>query len=265
LSGMIEKIKVWFKLIRPPLFVLGFLVSFALLRFYNVWNEDFTKGLLITLSVGFGHAAFTLFNEIHDVPQDKINKPWKPLPSGLVSVQRAMILSIIMFLISLFSLLAIYDTRYILLGLIGYIGSFYYNLTNDRAVIGYIFYTLPFFIACFISTGLKDIVLPLIFTFIAICQNMGVQLQDLEADMRANVKTLPQVIGKTKTKIICSILCCITISFICVSILPTISKFLFILSTIMIMIGTITELQELFLRIGSRSMVLLGFLSIILR
>lgn len=87
----------YFKMIRPlNSFMSGLGVVFSLLVF-NSYRLDQYVLLLAVLGFATGFtatAASMLVNDIVDVEVDRVNKPWKPLPSGRASVKAAWLLTL---------------------------------------------------------------------------------------------------------------------------------------------------------------------------
>ncbi len=76
-------------------FMTGIGIVFALLL-YRGWRPDPIL-LLIGFITGFlGTASTMIINDVVDREVDKINKPWKPIPSGYVDPFKATVLSIIL-------------------------------------------------------------------------------------------------------------------------------------------------------------------------
>lgn len=87
---MIKKLKAWFQLFRPPnLFtvpgdpILGYLIGAGTLA-----AIDFSL-VLVTLSALCLYAYGLLSNDLADLAEDRLKRPDRPLPSGLVSPSAA--------------------------------------------------------------------------------------------------------------------------------------------------------------------------------
>jgi len=246
----------YIKLIRPPLFLLGFIASWALLVKSGLWGSF--ESLLILLAVGFGNASFTVINEICDIRQDKINKPWKPLPSGKVPVSHAKLIAFTFFIVSYLSLLwlSLYDTMYLIIGLIGYMTSIGYNVLGDRAVFGNTCLGLTYFIAGYMSTGLTDLTFPLAFGLLSVAHNIMVQVQDLEADKRAGVLTFPQLVDSLILSITVFVLG--VLSFL---MLIQVKQTVFAVAIILILLSVFMKQHiEALVRYGVRLLILVGFI-----
>jgi len=246
----------YIKLIRPPLFLLGFIASWGLLVKSGLWRTP--ESLLILLAVGFGNGAFVVFNEICDVGQDRINKPWKPLPSGKVSVFRAKLIAFTFYIISLISLIMLliyYDIRYVLVGIVGYVTGAIYNVLGRRDVVGNSCLGSTYAVAGFMSTGLTDLAFPLAFGLLTVAHNIMVQVQDLEADRKAGVLTLPQQVYSPYLELIVAVLS--AVSFL---MFLQIKQPVFAVAVILILMSVFVKQHiEALIRYGVRLLILIGF------
>ena len=193
-------LKHYIILLRPPLLILGFLASVALLKWSNNLY-DIPKSILIILAIGFGNAAFTTLNELKDVEVDRINKPWKPLPSGKVSKKSAQITiyaSLILSVICLI-LLSVYNLFYLIIGILGLIGGYVYNAVR-KDLIGNLFMGLTYGSAAAMSLYPKYLPFSIAFGAFTIAFNLLVQHQDLIAEKTAGVVTAPQQLGRDVTR-----------------------------------------------------------------
>lgn len=89
----------YLKMIRPlNSFMSGIGVVFSILA-YSSYSIDYGKALLMLagFTTGFtATAASMLVNDIVDVEVDRVNKPWKPLPSGKAKVGTTWALTMIL-------------------------------------------------------------------------------------------------------------------------------------------------------------------------
>jgi len=246
----------YIKLIRPPLFLLGFIASWVLLVKSGLWGTP--ESLLILLAVGFGNGAFVVFNEICDIRQDKINKPWKPLPSGKVPVSHAKLIAFTFYIISLASLLTLsaHDTRYLLFGFFGYVTGAIYNVFGRRDVVGNVCLGSTYAVAGLISTGLTDLAFPLAFGLLTVAHNIMVQVQDLEADRRAGVLTFPQVVRSPILELIVAVLSAVSFMMFL-----QIEQPVFAVAVILILVSVFMKQHiEALIRRGVRLLMLIGFI-----
>lgn len=198
----------YFRVCRPTIIVFSALAPLGLLS----WSGNislFPKSFLIFLTIFTGSLGWTVFNEIHDLPADRINKPWKPLPSGAVSPEAASKIVELFFIASITTniILSTFDPIY-LVGFIGQVLAFIYNgLVRDFK--GNLCLSLAYGVAAFLCLYPKNLMFVPSYFFLILAHNAIVQYQDLIADRAAGVKTLPQELGKSGTSslvALCSIL-----------------------------------------------------------
>jgi geranylgeranylglycerol-phosphate geranylgeranyltransferase len=65
------------------------------------WEHDFRFILIGSLMAAMLNAASNVLNQITDLPLDKINKPKRPLCTGVISVNSAWIYAIVLYIVSL--------------------------------------------------------------------------------------------------------------------------------------------------------------------
>lgn len=105
---MNRKIRDYIELVRPFTLLAPFIgfVSGAIIASGAYAIELFLKNLLIILCGGvsavFLNSASNVINQIFDLEIDKINKGYRPIPSGRVSLKEATILAIFLYFFSLF-------------------------------------------------------------------------------------------------------------------------------------------------------------------
>jgi len=253
--------------------VLGFIAAWGLLK----WSDfsDFFRAGLIVITLGFGNVSFNILNEIVDREVDKLNKPWKPLPSRAVSLTAAIFLSCFFFSISLASLLALiacYDLFY-LIGFLGYLTAFVYNGLQEQGVIGNLCLGLTYGLAALMATYPKypHCFFSLAFGVFAMSYNVMVQWQDFEADKTMNVKTLPTQLGELTFPFSLS-LTLINTTLITWLYLETLRPFLltFLLASILVVFSTwgVRRKDKIFvewlLRRMGRFLLTLGFIWMVL-
>jgi len=245
------------KLLRPPLFISGFVASWALLVASGQWGTP--TALYILLAVGFGNAGLTVYNEIFDVRQDRINKPHKPLPSGRVSVLTARNIASTFMVISMLFLLLVsmyHGLKYLAAGFVGYIAGVIYNVRGHRALLGNFCLGLTYLIAALLSTGFTMHEFCVAFAILTVAHNVLVQLQDVEADRAVFVKTFPTVYGDDLTQALAMLLSTIA------AMLFYYNGYVFftIPALIVFVCAYVGKWYEYGLRYGVRLLLLVGFI-----
>jgi len=149
-------------------------------------------------SIGFGNLALTTLNEIMDMETDRINKPWKPLPSGEVSVKAAWISVMVFASISISSLFALMARDFFYsIGFIGLLAGLVYNM-GRKDILGNLCLGATYGIAALMSSYPKwpQMIFSIPFAIFTVSYNLLVQLQDYYADKTSGVVTAPQQLGK---------------------------------------------------------------------
>jgi geranylgeranylglycerol-phosphate geranylgeranyltransferase len=207
-------ILAYLKLIRPPLAVLGFLASVSLLN----WSGRLftTEGILVMMSIGLGNLGWTVMNEVVDVEVDKVNKPWKPLPSGQADIKKALIMSVVLVAVSVWILAILIQTTndpIYMLGFLGHLLSSCYDLI-DRGLIGNICMAGSYGTAALLSLYPKHLPFALAFSIITFSFNLAVQYQDLKAEKTKGRKVAPEQLGTFGTAVTSIALSAVSIAVI---------------------------------------------------
>lgn len=203
-------LKGYFKAFRPPLFLLGWLAPIALLKWAGGLYS--LKGLLIVLGVGLSNWCWTAYNEYSDVDIDKVNKSWKPCPSGMVDMGR--LLRIILILLSLSCMCLAYLSFYVdpvyFLGFPMQFTAFIYN-HGRRDLIGNLAMGTTYGLAAFLPLYPNHLWFPLAFGILTISGgNIPVQYQDWVAERSGKRRLIFDQIGVKWSAVFASAL-----TFIC--------------------------------------------------
>lgn len=209
----IDQILEWYKgtspylrITRPPLAFLGFFSALSLL----VWVGDlFTvRGLLIILCITCINIGFNIVSDIVDKDDDAINKPWRPIPSGAISIRNASIFANIVFFIGVIALLILtvyYDIFYLLIGGLAVLAGIRYN-RGKHDLVANMCVGIMYGIAVYMPLYPTHFIFALAFGLYSIGHNIAVQTQDIKYDKNI---TLSQQIGPTKAltfALICTML-----------------------------------------------------------
>jgi 4-hydroxybenzoate polyprenyltransferase len=101
-----KQIENYIDLIRPFTLLAPIIVSSSIMIssfFYNKENTDFfTFSLTLIVPASFAlailNAASNTLNQVTDIKSDKISKPYRPIPQGLVSINNALSVSMILYI-----------------------------------------------------------------------------------------------------------------------------------------------------------------------
>ncbi len=127
-SPIKTKYRYYLQLIKP-FTVLSALIAVLLLGIYGhvPFQILLPLAVSIALSQGFGQAI----NQIEDIDIDKINKPYRPLPSNKISVDEAWKFSLSLFVLS--EALVVYNLHYFTFVSILNFFAFFYSVEPIRA------------------------------------------------------------------------------------------------------------------------------------
>jgi len=212
-----KKLTAIIKITRPSNVFITFLTIFASVLIFSNGDEKLLKFSIIGGIVGaLIDAGGNIINDFFDVEIDKINKPKRPIPSGLISRKLALYLYILTtslgiilsnflgllpFLISLLSsvLIFLYSFRLKRLPLFGnFIVAF---LTG-----------LAFIFAGSIAKNIKEAIIPMVFALlINLAREIIKDIEDIEGDMKAGLNTFPIKAGIKKSIMLSSFILAILI------------------------------------------------------
>ncbi len=123
-KNLIDHFKGYVQLIRPFTLLAPIIVSISIMisSFYYSGNTDilsvfWVKIIPSSLCLAILNGASNSLNQASDVKSDSISKSYRPIPRGLVSVEEACILSIILYIIAFYisTLINLFFTVYIIL------------------------------------------------------------------------------------------------------------------------------------------------------
>ncbi|MEN3038249.1 MAG: geranylgeranylglycerol-phosphate geranylgeranyltransferase [Candidatus Kryptonium sp.] len=193
------------KIIRPSnVLIAGLTIFFGVLIFGKGNSDLFKLALFAGIAGALIDAGGNVINDYFDVEIDKVNKPSRPIPSGLISKRFALLLYFVLtisglffasflnevaFLIAFFSVFVIFLYSYKLKG-VPLVGNFTVAFMTG----------LAFVFAGSVVGNFKDSVFPFVFAFLI---NFGREIvkdiEDMEGDRKAGIKTFPIVNGVEKS------------------------------------------------------------------
>jgi len=162
----------------------------------NLLDKILLASLVVFLICGFGN----VINDIYDIDIDRINKPYRPLPSGKISLKGARLLALLMVISGL--LLSLFNWVCFLIALMNTVVLYLYARKFKRnkiignpivayltgsvflfggASVGNIFITFILFLCAMLATWAREIIK---------------DFEDMEGDMERGVLSLPIKYGK---------------------------------------------------------------------
>ena len=194
----------WIMITRPLNLLQATLAVLITVAFLDAFGQSETLVLLV-LSVVCINAGGNVINDIYDIDIDRVNRPQRALPAGLISVRAAWIYTLILFgtgtiLASMLSWQTFIIAGPLSVGLL----SAYSMILKRQPLIGNL--TVSFMLAlAFIYVGsafhrIPDtlVMAALAFGFTLI-RELVKDLEDMEGDARDQARTLPLVWGEAKT------------------------------------------------------------------
>ncbi|MET1101760.1 MAG: geranylgeranylglycerol-phosphate geranylgeranyltransferase [Pyrodictiaceae archaeon] len=201
-------------------------VGYATLTYYYINSRPFDESFLIAaIVVALVAAGGYAINDYFDIKIDKVNKPWRPLPSGRISANTAYKLAIILFATGII-------IAYIYAGLLS--GSYalmtalllylYSQRLKRSGVLGNIIVAFNSASTIFYGglvaaemNGLYKLLwkpfLPFTYAFLLVLGREVVKgIEDYEGDRLANVRTIAVVLGPLKARIVTLIILVLVIS-----------------------------------------------------
>ena len=190
---MKTKYKYYLQLIKPFTVISAFVAVFLLSLYAKL---PLYVGLTLSTAMALGQAFGQAVNQIEDIEIDRINKPYRPLPSGKLTEKEAWRFSLFLFILS--EALVIYSLYYFSFVTLLNLLAFFYSVEPIRAK-KYIWSVLWMALSrgalpAFIVLGWNPIVL-VVFTWVLTFQ-ITKDFGDEIGDKKYGVKTIPNTLGK---------------------------------------------------------------------
>jgi chlorophyll synthase len=186
---------------RPFTMLSAFLVGVFLGLIVDAGWSSILLGLLFSAAQGFGQAV----NQITDVEIDRINKPYRPIPSGRITPEKAMDYALIYYGLGLLFSIPLGVRGYISYLLVSFFAFFYsakpLRMKEAGAWSSLIWQALsrgflPPVIAAFIFKANYGIITLSVLAFMWVLALQSTKdFGDIEGDKKQGVKTLPIVYG----------------------------------------------------------------------
>jgi geranylgeranylglycerol-phosphate geranylgeranyltransferase len=213
---LINKLFAWIRIIRPPIVLiscLGALVGGLNTGIFLGVELSIFQIIMVILGAGFLAAGLMVHNDVTDLESDKINRPHKSLPSGVIGVKTAYITGLILMILSIIIALLINIKDQGVLNwycgtftaVLVIIGIYYNHYGKYHGIFGHIAVAIgvgaiPYWgsIAVFPTEYL--VMLPLAFAIFT--QEIGREIMvcagDLTGDIKSGYKTIPVRLGRPK-------------------------------------------------------------------
>jgi len=196
----------YIEILRPGNAIMAVI---AILLMAIISGKFTVEALIAAVVVFLVTGAGNIINDYFDHKIDAVNKPERPIPSGRIHLQKALIYSITLF--TLGTIIAFMIN--ILLGIIAFLSSllmiYYARDLKTKCLIGNI--TISFLTGlCFVFGGIAvdQIMVSIYLGFYAFLMTMAREIvkdmEDMVGDEKEGAETLPIVYGKRKSSIIAS-------------------------------------------------------------
>jgi len=215
-TSLSKKIYAWGMMIRLPIMFLcsfGALVGALNIAVFFDANLSYLQMLLVLLVPAFLSTGTMIHNDVTDLESDKINRPYKPLPSKTIKVNTAYYAGL--FLMFLSVLLALFINYFdykvlnwncaILTLILVFVGIYYNYYGKLHGIFGHISVAIgvgaiPYWGAIAIFPGELLILFPLALAifFQEVGREIMVCVGDYKGDLKAGWKTTPVNLGRKK-------------------------------------------------------------------
>ncbi len=188
-------IKAYIQLTRPVNLLIAFL-SIFMGGFVTGSVHPLLKLLLASLSGTLIAAGANAVNDVYDLDIDRINKPYRPLPSGRVQKQSAAVFSTVLFMLGIAAGACIHPTG-LMIALMSSVWLFLYSARLKRTVLWGNFSVAFISGLAFIYGGLaigrwkQALVVGIFAFFYHFAREIIKDLEDVEGDRADGVVTLP--------------------------------------------------------------------------
>ncbi|MEF8848635.1 MAG: UbiA family prenyltransferase [Candidatus Thermoplasmatota archaeon] len=218
--SLIKMVVAWIRMVRPPILFLcsfGALVSALNCAVYQGVSLSIVQIFFIILVPALLSTGTMIHNDVTDLESDKVNRPYKPVPSGIIKEKTAYMTGIVlMFLSVIFSLLINYvDYGTInwncgILTTILLVISLYYNYYGKyHGIFGHMAVAfgvgaIPYWgsISAFPNSPLLMLPLAIAIFFQETGREIMVCTGDYNGDVKAGFKTTPVRWGRKKAMLI---------------------------------------------------------------
>ena len=214
-----QKIKGYIDLIRPFTLLAPLIVASCIMvasffyvgktdSFFNIWWKTI---LPASFALAILNGASNALNQVTDLNGDKISKPYRPIPRGIITVKESMVISVIMYAIA-FSLSIFINFMFVVFIALITIFTVTYSLPprlKDVLFLNQLWVGIPRgllgILAAWSVFGNALEPLPLSIGFVAMLFLIGgsitKDITDSEADKRAGTHTLVNTYGVKKAAI----------------------------------------------------------------
>ncbi|MEO3993766.1 MAG: geranylgeranylglycerol-phosphate geranylgeranyltransferase [Desulfurococcaceae archaeon TW002] len=225
------KLKAYLELLRVHNVVtalLTTLIGWLTIRI-EVSTLTHTSLIIPLLAVSLVSSAGYVINDYFDIEVDKVNKPYRPIPSGRVSPREALYLTLVLVIVGVAPSLTVgpYTAAFVLINTLlvilysykikelGFVGNVVVSLEGAFTIV--LGALTPSEILNDLSL-IRFSLIPATYAFtLLLAREIIKTIEDMRADEVRNVRSLPRIIGVSKSSIIAFTL---QLFIVCISFIP---------------------------------------------
>jgi len=181
---------------------------------------------LAAFAASFTAVSGNIFNDIYDIEIDKINRPFRPLPSGKLTIKEAYSVIILFVTLSIFASLSIGYFPLVIVLFSHFLLLLYSKYLKRIPLVGNIMVSfltgLVFVFGGVVVNNFYAALVPAIFAFlINLIREIVKDMEDVEGDKLSGINTLPIKYGFQKSKMLVLL---ITVLLIASTLYPFVSR-----------------------------------------
>lgn len=197
--------KSYLQLILPEYFII---TTFSIIAASLLLVNGPSLSLILPIiSFSFAMIAFNTLNNITDIEIDRINKPTRPLVTGSITKNQAILFMVFSFAISLISafligMLAFYlALSYLALAILYSVKPFRLRrvLLASNFIGAYLYGAFPYFITFAAISGNFSIIFPAFFFALIFSMAPLKDIEDMNWERITGIKSIPILLGKNNT------------------------------------------------------------------
>jgi geranylgeranylglycerol-phosphate geranylgeranyltransferase len=200
-----KKISAYINIVRPINFLITFVTVIVAAALSYKGEYSSVKVFLAAITASITMSAGNIINDIYDLNGDKINHPFRPLPSGVISLKAALIYYFILLAVSLLLSLFISNLNFAV-NLIAVLLLYLYSYKLKRVALGgnltvSILTGLTFIYGGIAVNNIYNSIIPALFAFlINLIREIVKDMEDSEGDMREGIISFPSKYGAKTAK-----------------------------------------------------------------
>lgn len=171
---------------------------------WTIYSGDAYSAIIMAFPFLFVSMGAFAFNDVHDIEKDKLSKPHRPLPRGIITVDTVKRIGVICYSLYVFSCyFAVNSLLNLLIYAITFVGCVSYNLVLRKVAILKVFITalvssMPIILVVTAFKGMIYLPLVIAAMFFILARELLMDIRDMKADSANSMITIPIRIGERK-------------------------------------------------------------------